>query len=383
MATRPRLLHIVGGSAFGGGGVLIVEMARTARQNGIDAAVLTTDPIFQGKLSEAGVPFVDADVIRRPIRPLWDLRGLMRLRALLRDGRYDIVQTHTSKGGFIGRLAARLARVPAIIHTVHGFSFHEYSTAAARWAYASLERIAAGWCDRIVTVSEYHRRVALEMGIGSPEQVMAIPNGLDADRCRATLDRETARAGLDLHADDFGLLALGRLAPQKGFTYLLRALAIDRDPTMKLLVVGVGPLEADLKREAALLGLDAQVTFLGFRNDIGDLFQACDLVTLPSLYEGLSIALLEAMAAGRPIVTTTIPSNVEVTRGGEGAVLVPPMDPQALRDALRSLRSDPGRRQELAKKALARFDESYTQERMLESYLALYRSLLSEESPAG
>jgi glycosyltransferase involved in cell wall biosynthesis len=379
MNSPPRVLHIAGGTEFGGGSLLILEIARATQAAGFEVSVLTTDPTFQAKLTEAGVPFEALDVIRRPIRPLWDLRGLIRLTRFLRSSRPDIVHTHTSKSGFIGRLAAHRAGVPVVMHTVHGFAFHEFSARRTELVYVALERRAARWCDRIITVSEHHRRVALDRGIGTPDQVIAIPNGLAPDRCLPRNPPTAIRAALGVGDSDFLLLGVGRLAEQKGFGYLLEALADLRDPAVRLILAGTGPLEERLRRRAEELGLSERVRLLGFRDDIGDLLAACDLVTLPSLYEGLSIALLEAMAAARPVLTTAIPSNIEVTKNGEGAYLVAAHDAAALRDGIAALKVDPGLRAELARRGKAIFDADYTQDRMLAAYLAEYRSLLESK----
>src|SRR5215472_5677249 len=149
-----RLLHVTGDSCFGGAGRIIRRLGQVAQAEGWQVDVLSTDAVVQREMSTHGLGLIDLDVIRRKIRPLWDLGGLFRLRDFLLRERYTIVHTHTSKGGFIGRLAARLAGVPVIIHTAHGFAFHELSSHTTRFFYSSLERVASRWCDRIVSVSE-------------------------------------------------------------------------------------------------------------------------------------------------------------------------------------------------------------------------------------
>lgn len=377
-----RILHVVGNSEFGGGGVVILALTDAARMAGFEVSVLTTDPVFQDKLGEAGIPIVDLDVIRRPIRPLWDLGGLARLTAYLRRNPYDIVHTHTSKGGIVGRWAARMARIPVIVHTVHGFSFHELSPRPVKLAYGTLERLAAPACDLIVTVSEELREVALAAHIGTPEKVVSIPNGVTTDRVHPTRPRPETRAALGFDPGDTVLLTPGRLAPQKGHAVLFEALAgVGTAPDVTVLCPGAGPDRDVLEQHAQRLGLGDRVRFMGFRDDIGDLHEACDVVVLPSLHEGLSIALLEAMAAGKAIVTTGIPSNREVTREGWCARLVPPGDPVALRSAVLALVDDPTARMELGKRARLVFEEHYTQHAMVAAYLDRYQALLTEKMP--
>lgn len=376
-----KLLHIVGDSKFGGGSIVVLSLAEMVHRMGWQVDVLTTDKVFQKLLKKHGIGVVDLDVIRRDINPVRDLAGLSRLYSFLRKNRYDIVHTHTSKAGFVGRLAARAAGVSHILHTVHGFAFHEESTALALRLYSILERIAAHACHRIVTVSEFHRSWALKLGIGNKEKIVAVPNGLDPHRIKPQRNREAVRNELGLRPGTLLFLTTGRLAEQKGFEYLLQALP-EVSSRLKapflLALAGAGPLLLTLKQMVANLGLRDKVKFLGFRNDIGDLLAACDMVVLPSLREGLSIALLEAMAAGKPIITTSIGSNIEVTCTGFGscAKLVPPKDTGALAAAMIQVAEHGPQVIAKARKAKETFERHYTEARMLNGYRALYEKLL-------
>ena len=379
-----KLLHVVGESKFGGGSVIILDLARMARDLGWEVDVLTTDPALIKILEENDIGVVYLDAIWRDIRPFRDMRGLWRLYRFLRRNPYTLVHTHTSKGGFVGRLAAKMAGVPAVAHTVHGFAFHEQSQPWALRVYAALERRAANWCHRIITVSEFHRTWGLSLGIGDENKMIAIPNGIAAERISVTKGREATRAEHGLSPEDFLIVSIGRLADGKGLDDLLAALATVRRQIarpVKLWLPGTGPIQSALEQQAARLGLQDVVHFLGFRKDVGDLLAAADMVALPSLREGLSIALLEAMAMEKPIVATAIGSNREVTREGECAHLIAPRDRAALAVAIMKIANEPAYAEKLAKAAYARFQSTYTSRAMLDRYSAEYDRILSECIP--
>jgi len=382
--TSPvRLLHIVGESRFGGVAGIILGLGRVAQADGWQVDVLTTDPVVQQAVRQAGLGLVDLDVIRREIRPVWDLGGLVRLSRFLRRQPYQVVHTHTSKGGFVGRLAARLAGVPVIVHTAHGFAFHEASPAHVRKVYSALEHLASRWCDRIVSVSEFHRAWAIELGICHPRQIVAIPNGIaDVVRKReaglADLRRELgARHG------DLVILSMSRLASDKGQEYLIEAAAMlpQTGRRFQVVIAGEGPERERLERLAHDRGVTQRVRFLGFRQDVGDLLAASDMVVLPSLREGLSIALLEAMAAGKPIIATSIGSQREVAAHADLARLVPPADARALSEAIVRLAGDEALMARLGLTARAVYESCYTDTRMLHAYRQLYLDLLSAKFP--
>jgi len=379
--TPPKVLHIHGSSKFGGDSVLILELGRAARERGFEVDVLATDPRFQEAVQEEGLGLVDLDVIRREIRPLWDLRGLLRLTRFLSRSPYTIVHTHTTKPGIVGTLAARRAGIPAVMHTVHLFPFHEETGRLVTAAYVGAERLAARWCDRIVTVSEFQRDWALRVGIGSSDKVISIPNGVPTERAQPKRSRAEIRAELGV-GDGFMVLSTGRLAEQKGLEYLIRAaVLLRRDlPAARICLAGDGPLRDKLVKLVSSLGLEDTVALLGHRSDVGDLLAASDLVVLPSLWEGLSISLLEAMAAQKPVVTTSIGSNREVTNDGEAAVLVPPKDAPSLAAAISALAADGSRLHELGKKGQQIQRERYGLSRMLDAYMSEYDRPLRRES---
>jgi glycosyltransferase involved in cell wall biosynthesis len=376
--ARPvKLLHVIGDSRFGGAGRIILRLGQVAQAEGWEVDILTTDPVFQRAVRQYGLGLANWDVVRREIRPIWDLAGVVRLRSFLRRERYDIVHTHTSKGGFVGRLAARLANVPVIVHTAHGFAFHERSPRSTSLFYSALERIASRWCDRIVSVSEFHRRWALELGICKPREIVAIPNGIAALPNPAVPPAESRRQ-LGATDRDMVILSMARLAPDKGLEYLITAAAIlsRTERQFRIVIAGDGPMRGRLEELTRNLGVADRVKFLGFREDVSDLLAACDLVVLPSLREGLSIALLEAMAAGKPIIATSIGSHRELAGQAEIARLVPPADAAAISEAILQVSGDPALRTRIGATARNLFESHYTEERMLNSYKQLYFDLV-------
>jgi glycosyltransferase involved in cell wall biosynthesis len=378
-----KLIHITGDSCFGGAGRIILRLGQIAQTAGWQVDILTTDPIFQRIAPQHGLGLVDLDVIRREIRPLWDMSGLVKLASFLRRERYGFVHTHTSKAGFIGRLAARMAGVPAIIHTVHGFAFHECSPQSSRLFYSGLEGIASKFCDRMVSVSEFHRRWAIELGICRPSKILAIPNGI-APLTEPKLPRIEVRRELGVRNRDLMILTLARLAPDKGIQFLIESapLLLRVERAIQIVIAGDGPMRSQLEQQARKLGVSDWVTFLGFREDVSELLSACDVVALPSMREGLSIALLEAMASEKPLIVTNIGSHAEVASQAEIARLVPPGDPQALAEAILELASDPTLRARLGANAKVLFHDHYTEQTMLNTYKRLYFDLLQEKFPA-
>lgn len=224
-----------------------------------------------------------------------------------------------------------------------------------------------------------HREWAIELGMCKPPKIHAIPNGIaDVERTREA-GLGDIRREMGAQEGDLVILSMARLAADKGLEYLLKAATIlpRTEPRIHIVIAGDGPARPRLEQMAAELDVTDRVKFLGFREDVGDLLAASDLVVLPSLREGLSIALLEAMAAGKPIIATSIGSQREVASQAEMARLVPPADAHALSEAIIQLSKDPAQMFRLGMNARALYESRYTEQRMLEAYRQLYLDLLS------
>jgi glycosyltransferase involved in cell wall biosynthesis len=380
-----RLLHVVGDSRFGGAARIILRLGQVVKALGWEVDVLTTDPVFQQAVIQHGLGLVNLDVIRREIRPTWDLAGLVRLRDFLWREPYQIVHTHTSKAGFIGRLAARLADVPVIVHTAHGFAIHERSPISIRLFYSTLERVASRWCDRIVSVSEFHRQWALELRMCTPPKIVTIPNGVTDARPNPQISTTELRHRLGARPGDLLILTMSRLSADKGLEYLIEAAAMLTRTgfSYRVAIAGDGPMRARLEQQARNTGVAERVIFLGHRDDVSDLLAACDVVVLASMREGLSMTLLEAMAAGKPIIATSIGSQRELASQADMARLVPTCDAPALCEAVLRLAREPALMTHLATNARALFESCYTEDRMLNAYKQLYFYLLKVKCAKG
>jgi glycosyltransferase involved in cell wall biosynthesis len=218
----------------------------------------------------------------------------------------------------------------------------------------------------------------------SPRQIVAIPNGI----AEAVRNREAGlaevRREMGARRGDLVILSMARLAPDKGLEYLIEAATVlpRAGRRIRIVIAGDGPERDHLEQLAGRLGVTDRVVFLGFREDVGDLLAASDLVVLPSLREGLSIALLEAMAAGKPIVATSIGSQREVASRADMALLVRPADTLALSQAIVRLATDEALMARLGASARALYESRYTEHRMLQSYRQLYFDLLHAKCPA-
>ena len=323
-----------------------------------------------------------AELVRDP-SPVKDLVALLKLYRLIRRGQFDIVHTHSSKAGILGRIAARLARVSHIVHTPHGHVFTGYAGRIVTTLFILVERWLARFTDRIIGLTEEEVWEHLDREIGAPEQFESIPSGIDLERFSTRpvgFDRSGIRASLHLPNHAFLIGSVGRLEPVKGHAYLLQAFATlaPRFPALYLALVGDGELADALRASAQRSGIADRVLFLGWWDDVTVLLQAFDLFVLPSLNEGMGRALVEAMAAGLPIVASRAGGIPEVLEDGEAGLLVEARSAPGLAQAIEELLLNPVRRVRLGTAARERA-RAYSVEAMLRKIEALYRELLETE----
>lgn len=322
--------------------------------------------------------------LSREIHPLRDWRGLQQLRRLVRQWRPDIVHGHSAKGGFLARLAASLTPGPATVYNPHAFPFQMQVSASRRKLYLALERWAGRRTDRLIAVSTGERDLAVQYGLVPSERIALIPNGLRVEAYADCSAREAVRAEWGVPADAILCGVVAALTAQKNVASLLRAAARVRQhaPRAQFVVIGEGPEREALEHLAGELGLGAACRFTGQRVDVPRLLPALEIFVLPSLWEGLPYALLEAGAAGLPVVATDIPGNRDLVREGETGWLAPPGDVEALAQRLGEAVDDHDRaRRGEGLRSLVR--REYTLERMIAQHVALYEELRGRRPQPG
>jgi glycosyltransferase involved in cell wall biosynthesis len=381
MPSRPRVLHVITRLTLGGSSESSIAQIEALTAAGYVCALATgfaeSDRDGLASAAARGCRLIDVPTLGREAAPVRDVRALVHLVRVMRRERPGIVHTHTSKAGFLGRLAARLARVPAVIHQPHGHIFYGYYGAGRTRVYMALERLAACWADRLVVLTERGAEEHLARGIGRARQFTTVPSGVPVARLRGLAPRrDEARAGLGLSPSAFVIAALGRLVPIKGFDLLVAALpaVVAALPATHALIIGDGPLRGALEERAAALGMTSHLTITGIRSDVAAVLAAADVFVAPSRNEGMGRALVEAMALGLPVVAAAVGGIPAVVVDGECGRLIPPEDPSALARALIDLGLDPGSRRRLGD-AAGRRAEQFSTEQAACRLLAVYAEL--------
>ncbi|WP_276353927.1 glycosyltransferase family 4 protein [Cohnella caldifontis] len=328
--------------------------------------------------------------MHRKIRPLQDFLSIIRLMRLFRKEKYDIVHTHTAKAGLVGRIAARLAGIPVVIHTAHGLPFYEGQGKIAHFVYRMLEKLASAFCDAIAS---QNREDLEKIRAYAPRQLVFYEgNGVDLerlDRRRASITEEELdriRAAWRISPGRKVILVGARLEPVKDHFFLLRGihrLVQEGCADFVCLLAGKGPLEAEIRSRIAALGLEDHVKIVGHQTDIYPYVQLADAVALTSEKEGLPRILMEGMAYSKPVIASDVLGTRELLRHGLTGLLVPPQDEGRLAAAFRQVLENETFADSLGRNAREAIERDFTEDAVIRRIEHYYHRLYREKTPVG
>ena len=363
---RPSLLYVVTLAEVGGAQSYVRDLLSATRSEFDVAVAAYGDGPLKIAAEALNVQFVPLRHVRRPLSPLHDLLGLIELFRLFRRLRPDIVHLNSSKAGVLGRIAAWLARVPVCVFTAHGWAFKATTGGAAR-LYLWADRAVRPMTTMVVCVSELELRAGLRARVCVAERATVIRNGVEVGAYAKRALREGAAQ----------IVSVGRLAEPKDFATLVAALALLPPGKAQLRVLGDGPLRGPLVAQIGELALADSVELVGEVADVRPSLREADLFVLSSRSEAMPLSVLEAMAAGLPVVASDVGGLGEVVVEGETGFLVAPGDPGELAARLAQLVDDRDLRERLGAAGHCRANASFSLARCCGEHLALYRSLLA------
>jgi glycosyltransferase involved in cell wall biosynthesis len=321
----------------------------------------------------------------RSVNPLSDLVALVKVYRLIKTGRYHIVHTHSSKAGVLGRLAARAAGTPIVVHTLHSLVFHDYQPRWLNHLLRLIKRALAPLTHHYISVSRLIAEKAIAAGIGTPARFSTVYSGMELDwYLDARPDPQVVRAGLGIPKDAPVVGKIARLFELKGHDQLFDAIpgVVERFPEARFLLVGDGTLYERLRERARTEGFERNVVFAGLieRERIPEMISAMDVLVHTSLREGIARVLPQAMAMGKPCVSFDLDGAPEVVIPGETGELVRAGDTAGLSGALCRLLADPELRHSLGQGGRRLVDPMYRTETMVDEIADIYRRLLLERA---
>lgn len=378
-ADRIKVTHILTRPELGGAQANTLHTVRHLDRRRFAPSLITSP---DGPLAGEAAAIPDAEIVFvrdlvREIRPLTDWQAADELVRVLQALAPDIVHTHSSKAGVLGRWAARRAGVPVVVHTVHGFPFHDHQSLIARSVFVGVERVMARCTDRFICVSHADIAKGERHRIFTSERVTLIRSGIDLSACRSASGQGVALRDALGVPDDAPLVGMvACFKPQKDpVTFVRIAAEVHRElPEARFLMVGDGALRGAVEAARRAAGLDDVVLLPGWRRDIPAVMDACDVVALTSLHEGLPRVVPEAMACSRPVVATAVDGTPELVTDGETGYLVPPGSVRMAADRIMQLLRDPDAARQMGEagsRRVAAFDIDAMVRRQEELYLEL------------
>jgi len=386
MCGQIRVMRILGRLNIGGPALHVITIGNELEERGITAA-LVCGP---GRLDEGSmIPEAISRNIRVRVLPeimtemrprMRDVFALWKLCRIIREEQPHIVETHTSKAGFLGRLAARIAGVPIIIHTYHGHVLDGYYGRIVNWGLRNVERSLAGITDCVVAVSEQVKQDLVRYQVAPAEKITVIRVGVDlGEYARCEIHRGEFRAELGFNETHRLVGIMGRLFPIKNHRLFLQAAAIvaAEISDVSFVIVGDGALRRELENYALKLGIGRRVIFTGWRKDQPRIYADLDVLALSSINEGTPLSVIEGMASGCPVVATRVGGVPDLIRHEENGWLVDASDSEALARGIIGVLQQPERAKRVAARARSDVLRIHAKKRLLDDIESLYGGLLN------
>ena len=379
MSKKIKLLHVITHLPIGGAQdntLYTVELLNKDKYDISLSCNLNGELVSRAKKVKH-LKLYDVPNLRREVSIINDIRAFLYLYKLIKKENFTIIHTHSSKAGFLGRVAAMLNKTPIVIHTIHGFAFHDYMNSFKKSIFIYLEKLSAKWTHGLVTVSNLNKKKVVDLGIAPIEKLKNIYSGIDLTLF-INEKNDQFRKELNLDSNHLLLGSVGRLSNQKDPITMIEAfcIVIKRFPNAHLTLVGEGELRDEILIKIDQLQLNGRVHLTGNKNDPWKIYHSLDLFIMSSIYEGLGRSITEALSCGVPVVCTSVEGVPEIVRDNETGILVPPKDPSALATGIIKSLNDMDNARKMAEEGRKFVNENFDVKKMVDDIDTLYDTLI-------
>lgn len=329
---------------------------------------------LENLVKESGFEFIPVNNLVNPVNPLKDIAALIELVKIIRKGKFDIIHTHNSKAGFIGRVAGRIAGAKKIVHTVHGFAFHNREKFIWRNIFLLLEKIAVHFCDELIFISEPLINWGKKYNIYLPEHTYKIYSGIELSKFNISKKNDKLREEFNISKNDFVIGEVAKLWKGKGhFTILKSAILLkEKIKNLKVVFIGEGYLKSEIEKFIKKNKMDDYVILVGFRVDIENIIHILDISLLISSFEGMGRVVLESFASQIPVIATRVGGIIELITDSYNGFLIEPDDINGLVDRVQMLYYDKNLRERFIKNSFELITEKFSAEKMVKDIELVY-----------
>lgn len=375
-----KVLFVITKAGIGGAQKYVLDCVKAARNDGYDVAVASEGSgYFYETLSALGVPFHEIKSVKRDISVISDIKLIFELLSLFRKEKPDVIHLNSSKIGTVGAIAGKCARVKKIVFTAHGWVFNEPRGALERWAFIAISKFAGLFQNVIICVSDFDKQAALRYHIARPEKLITIHNGIDAHKI-PFLTRKEAREKLHIEEDVFVIGTIANFYKTKSLdTLVFAAISSANLEKIRFVIIGDGPEKEVIERLIEKYQLTQNFILPGVIKDANTYLKAFDIFVLPSKKEGLPYALLEAMAAHLPCITSDVGGIPEIIVSDQSGIAIKDITPGKIWSAIAGLKKEKKKARALGTQAYATVEKQFSLDVMCKKTLALYHTDITHE----